>query len=623
MRVAHLYKKEELAVDSRCESFLLTQKQGTFFFGSWKESFSRYQGLHFPIQTSDGWDMVKSVHTCTLEKEPVKIESTLATTTCVYDDDARVTYAMLASGVLYITAQNSFDSLRLLCDCRGIYDFASNGRFYSFSEEEGCIILTYEKHTGNDEQSELGTFYDHPYRMYIVIKTTAKIEKKAHWMNQQYELEKKRNAGNGESYIFDALRFLCNGSETITLHASFNKEDSLAKVNEAFSEENTVSTAIEQAEAIETQGTLIQQQFAYRYAIKALDDLLVTVNDHQGIFAGLPWFYHFWTRDEAISLGGLLVQKKTPDVLRILLREITSVCSDGRISNRFPHSDLGSADGIGWACKRLYDFVQQNRKDLYSLISKEKLTQITAVLVASAKELETQYMHEGLIKNEALETWMDTGAPYDVRDGFRIEIQALYAIQLRLVCLLQTVLGQLTTEFDQREHDFRTTVAQRFGKTYILDGINADSTDDVTVRPNIFLAYYLYPWMFEETLWKTTFDAVIDACYVDWGGFATIQKTSPLYVSTYAGETNESYHRGDVWYWVNNLAAICLHKISPSKYNTIIDQITNASVKEILESGSVGRPAEVSSAKELESQGCYLQAWSAATFIELLHLRYA
>jgi glycogen debranching enzyme len=55
-----------------------------------------------------------------------------------------------------------------------------------------------------------------------------------------------------------------------------------------------------------------------------------------------------------------------------------------------------------------------------------------------------------------------------------------------------------------------------------------------------------------------------------------------------------------------------------SKFNKNIQKIIDASAEEILWKGCVGCHSELSSAKELQSKGCFNQAWSSAMFIELI-----
>jgi len=62
-----------------------------------------------------------------------------------------------------------------------------------------------------------------------------------------------------------------------------------------------------------------------------------------------------------------------------------------------------------------------------------------------------------------------------------------------------------------------------------------------------------------------------------------------------------------------------LHRINREKYRDKIEAIIRASTDEILWSGAIGHHAELSSAEAMRSEGCLAQAWSAASYIELMH----
>lgn len=63
-----------------------------------------------------------------------------------------------------------------------------------------------------------------------------------------------------------------------------------------------------------------------------------------------------------------------------------------------------------------------------------------------------------------------------------------------------------------------------------------------------------------------------------------------------------------------------MHTLNAKKYEYYIQKIKNASIKDILEQGILGAASEISSAQKQEPYGCWLQAWSCATFIELMHI---
>jgi glycogen debranching enzyme len=91
-----------------------------------------------------------------------------------------------------------------------------------------------------------------------------------------------------------------------------------------------------------------------------------------------------------------------------------------------------------------------------------------------------------------------------------------------------------------------------------------------------------------------------------------------LYKSIHTGEDNRSYHRGDSWFWVNNIAAICMHRLDKERFKNHYQSIINASTNDILWKGAAGASSEISSASSQDSNGCLVQAWSLATYIELI-----
>jgi len=132
------------------------------------------------------------------------------------------------------------------------------------------------------------------------------------------------------------------------------------------------------------------------------------------------------------------------------------------------------------------------------------------------------------------------------------------------------------------------------------------------------LAAYIYPELLSKEEWTVCFRNALAVLWNDWGGLATIDKNSPLYCNEYSGEEPKSYHNGDSWFWLNNLAALVMFKINEKAFKSYITKILKASVNEILWSGAIGHHAELSSSKELKSEGCLAQAWSAAMFVELV-----
>ena len=211
--------------------------------------------------------------------------------------------------------------------------------------------------------------------------------------------------------------------------------------------------------------------------------------------------------------------------------------------------------------------------------------------------------------NGRLETWMDTSVDGDAREGIRIEIQALRLNMYRL-------MFEITRDEKYRilENLLKNNLKNKFWNGEML----ADGIGDFTARPNVFIAAYAYQELLANQEWETCFNNILENLWLDWGGLSTIDKNNPLFTNESTGEDTKSYHRGDSWFWINNLAALVFNRINKTKFNKQIKKIISASTEEILWKGCIGCHSELSSAKELRSEGCFNQAWSNAMFVELI-----
>jgi len=232
-------------------------------------------------------------------------------------------------------------------------------------------------------------------------------------------------------------------------------------------------------------------------------------------------------------------------------------------------------------------------------------------------------MVNGIIQNESLETWMDTGENCgDVRKGARIEIQALHLAMYDCAILISNILNKDSSDLEKKKIELSIRIKNNFYKnSYLYDGI-----DDPTIRPNIFIAAYVANDILSKKEWISCFDKALKQIYIEEnnkGLITSISNQNELYCENHTGLNNLSYHRGDSWYWVNSLTAIVLNRFGKLKYKDIIKQIMNSNKESITSMGAIGCMPEISSANKVTSQGCPSQAWSYALFIELLYELYS
>lgn len=616
MDIIHKFKKKEVKGQGSSDLFISSNQGGYLCLGH--PNRSSYQGwFHF---LEKEWELYKTIESIELESKPYKItykgnsferltKNEVTESEKTKERNAKETFILNNDKTLTYAIKNYEGILRLNLDFREIHDFDEKGRIYKYYQEKGCTIIEYQKYN-DDSLNELKE------KKFLVIKGHFEVEPIDAWIPKRYEYDNSRNV-KSDFYVYNGFNLKVNAKETdtfIVFRFDEDKETAITECMRAYYSNVEGNKLVENKEEdiIET-----NVRIAYQNLVVHFEE-----TNTFGIFAGLPWFYQVWSRDELISSIGLIKQKNYWIMKEIILKNWNMILDNGLLGNRWPSSELGSADGIGWLYKRTKDFIEllERKEWLDEYLDQEELIAIYVKLIRSLEKIEQEKMNDFLIKNDDLETWMDThGETNDKRSGHRIEIQALHLSGLALAKKLSVMLGLKNKEFEEKEKQMLEKIREKLVVDNILrDGIEFDGNVDFKVRPNVFLAYYIYPKLVSNEVWKKTFDLVIQECWLNWGGLSSISKNDPLFCETHTGINNKSYHRGDSWYFVNNITAICLNRLDKKIYGQFVEKIKKASVHEMMFLGFIGQCAELSDAKEQSSKGCLAQAWSAATLLELL-----
>jgi glycogen debranching enzyme len=520
------------------------------------------------------------------------------------DNSDKIVCPKKINGTIYSLSKK--DRVFIDFDCRKVNDIRTFGRTYDVTIEDNKIIVEFTK---KSDEREDNTESVQEFSFYAAVqpssfKPETDYEFVNQWVESYYRYDHERKDFPAHRYVHRP--FIIDTKELLIGVGRTKKEalDELDKLKH-YKHKDHHHKKISKEKDTEAAAAFICAQ-------DSLEKLKV---EHEGVtrlYAGYPWFFQIWSRDENISLGALIKLHQFKVVKDIIFKYLQNIGKDGRLPNHIPSPHLGSADGAGWFWKRVRDFISElkAKHSLEKFLSKKELEQVKDTLAESIRRIEKKYGSKGLITNKDDETWMDTDpGGQDPRDGARIEIQALHLNMLRL---MHDLSGE--RKYKTKEEKMKKEVATRFWNGDLL----ADGLGDFTVRPNIFIAYYVYPDLLSEEEWKTCFNNEIKELWLDWGGLTSIDTHHPLFVNEYTGIDDRSYHRGDSWFWINNLAALCMFKIDPIEFEEKILRIIESSSKEILWKGAVGHHAEVSSAARLSSKGCVAQAWSAAMFIELI-----
>ncbi len=596
MNILHSFPQRILKKGSKAiQQAILTSKTGSFALLEQFPS-TRYSGFFWYANTKRMLKIIEHIFPLD-EKSPAEMVNIFYGMRWKFRNNDMSVFLPTNSSSL-VCELRAKGKLGFTMDVKDAYDNREWGRHYDVWEEQNCLIVKFTKKTDGKEDS---SHEQEEYSLHVAITGYEKAELKKEWLGRGYAGDKQRNSSPFSRYVFAPAilagkSFVC--SIGWTKDAAIEEAKTLARRVSVLKQKEVKALTLlkKQKRVKEVFASKLPDasKMAFLCVLSSLDRLVV--HGPGEIFAGLPWFFQQWARDSLISSQGLTLLH--PSMAQSILEKNLSVLKkDGTIETIPGKQGIKSADAMGWLYKRLGE-MNYNVKDPQAL--KRKTTEIAEFLLNSNGK-------EVLWHTQAQETWMDT-AIGGGRPGARIELQA------GMLCMLKAA-AEITGNGKYRTKEKQ--MAQKVKKAFWNGKILFDGSSDPIIRPNVFIAAYLYPELLSKEEWEICFENSLKALWLPWGGLSTVDKSSPLFKAEHTGQAPESYHHGDSWYWLNNLAALVMAKTNRQKFKAYIDKVLAASTQEILWSGAVGCHAELSSAKELRSEGCLSQAWSNAMFVEL------
>jgi len=336
--------------------------------------------------------------------------------------------------------------------------------------------------------------------------------------------------------------------------------------------------------------------------IRSLYDLIkqrILDFSHNWISAGFPWYYQEWTRDVLISLRGFYLIGEKKLVKRKLIEYTNYINSCGKLYTTLQGVN-GCSDGLGWYIKRFFDFI-----NLFNSEERKKILEIISNALDNYYECFFDEKKNVFFSNPN-ETWMDT-----LNRVYPLEIQFLMLNAYKKIY-----------EYTKKENYLEIFEKLSKGVRNFVEEVSLiDDLNNRSIRPNIFLSYYIFPDYFKKEEWEKFFDYALFHLWLDWGGLSSISKYDKRFIEEHNGDNffsdkNKSMHSGDSWYYINHIAALSMYKLNKEKYSNYIRKIISASLNTIKEIGTL---PELSSAKERRSEGAISQLWSLCTLVELLH----
>lgn len=601
MKITYNYPLQ-LQKQARGDDFLLTNRKGGFLTLS-EDPVSRYQGWFVADESFNVFKIIESISPSSNGTIKEIVNNLWSIKRIGGYNTEEFIYPAQYNSFIYQLDKES--EVEITLDIKKVYENPEFGRLYKVKEERGCILIEFEQ--------------ENDFSFYLAIKTNkGGFQQNDEWIERYYSRDKHRNSPPWNRYVYKPITLK---GKTFVFSANKDKKRAIEEAGNVFNrvealkqrEKNrkTKALGIKKTEVkSQVSNTGEQKNVALLCAKNSLYELLnytgANLELRYRLYAGLPWFFQFWSRDffislEAIKKEGLL---KTPQIKTLFFDVLKMANNSGYVPRILPKmkeqmSEGETSDSFGWLMMRVNQMLHAGK---FGFLERRELKRHIEPLV---KNILHYHTWDGFAYSPPHSTWMDSLE----REGLRIENQAL---RLNIYNLAYHLTGN--PSYAELEDGLLKKTRKHFWNGEIL----FDGKQDDTIRPNVFLAAYIYPQLLTREEWITCFENTLPSLWLEWGGLSSINKEGSRFRNEHTGEDDESYHQGDSWFYLNNMAALMLYHIGKNRFHSYIEKTIRASTEEILSRGALGHHAEISSAKELGSEGCLAQAWSSAMYIELI-----
>ena len=365
---------------------------------------------------------------------------------------------------------------------------------------------------------------------------------------------------------------------------------------------------------------------------KALDwititmDELITCQQGNGIYAGLPWFNEYWGRDMFISMPGACLVTGQFDIAKEILKDFVKLQDTnpesetlGRIPNRANLEGIlyNTTDGTPRLVIQAYQLAQYSgdTEFLHELYPAIKLS-----IDASIRNYTDS---KGYLTHADADTWMDVkrnGIPGSPRGNRANDIQALWHEQLTAGSHIAALMGDDSSA--EEWSGLAQMLAANFENDYcdkegimIYDHLDVDGTQDKQFRPN---QIYCFDLISDDDFKQKVTRRVWEELVYPWGVASLAQwdpQFHPQHENWHYYHKDDAYHNGTIWLWNNGMAM--QRMIEYGQVDAAWELFCNMN-RQALHEGAVGSLSENADAHPREGQswvnrsGTFLQAWSNA-----------
>ena len=360
-------------------------------------------------------------------------------------------------------------------------------------------------------------------------------------------------------------------------------------------------------------------------------DELITEQQGNGIYAGLPWFNEYWGRDMFISFPGACLVTGQFDVAKKILKdfvELQDTNPDSETYGRIPNR--ANLEGI------LYNTTDGTPRLVIQALEVAKYSGDTEFLLelypAIKRSIEASIRNytdsKGYLTHADADTWMDVkrnGIPGSPRGNRANDIQALWYAQLVAGSEIAALLDDLGSA--EEWSGLAVHLASNFEldfcnkeESYIIDHLNTDGSADLQFRPNQLYCFDLInDDDFKQRVTRRTWEELV----YPWGVASLAQwdkQFHPQHENWHYYHKDDAYHNGTIWLWNNGIAM--QRMIEYGQVDTAWELFKNMN-RQALHEGAVGSLSENADAHPREGQswvnrsGTFLQAWSNAEHLRV------
>lgn len=354
----------------------------------------------------------------------------------------------------------------------------------------------------------------------------------------------------------------------------------------------------------------------------AADRFVVATPTGPAAVAGYPWFEE-WSRDLFTSYEGLFLCTGRAEEGRAVLLRAAGTVSEGMLANT---ADVGTweyntIDGTLWFLHALGRHVARTGDlGLAARLAGTVVEILTwhrdGTRFGIGVDPATGLLHGGA-EGWAL-TWMDArvdGRPITPRDGYPVEVQALWINGLGVATELLTQVGSDATEWDALRQQALTSFERLFAveDTGLPDALDPTGAVQRDVRPNQVLAVSLPHGPVTDPERAAHVVAACRARLLTSVGLRSLSPDDPAYRGRHRGtpaERDAGYHQGTVWPWL-----IGPYVDAEARAGTATPGLLDGLGLHLAEYG-LGSVSETADGDAPHAAtGCPFQAWSVAEFI--------